>query len=101
MLNQDETNRRAVEDYLTAETRSAQRRRRGGARMLSSSLFSPLRVLCVSAVNSALHFLRRQQKTPALIYLSLSLLAATGCGGSSSSDGKATLTLGAYTTPRE
>src|SRR5215510_14602850 len=66
MLNQDETNWRAVEDYLTA-----------------------------------LHFLRRQQKTLALICLSLSLLAATGCGGPSSSNGEATLTLGAYTTPRE
>src|SRR5215510_13539521 len=66
MLNQDETNWRAVEGYL-----------------------------------AALHFLRRQQKTLALIFLSLSLLAATGCSGSSSSDGKATLTLWAYTTPRE
>jgi sulfate transport system substrate-binding protein len=34
-------------------------------------------------------------------FLSLSLLTATGCGGSSSSKGGATLTLGAYTTPRE
>lgn len=34
-----------------------------------------------------------------LIFLALSLLA--GCGGPSVSDGEATLTLGAYTTPRE
>src|SRR5215813_13392207 len=66
MLNQDETNWRAVEGYL-----------------------------------AALHFLRRQQKTLALIFLALSLLTATGCGGSRSSKSGATLTLGAYTTPRE
>jgi sulfate transport system substrate-binding protein len=34
-------------------------------------------------------------------FLSLSFLAATGCGGSSRSNGEVTLTLGAYTTPRE
>ncbi|HKE02714.1 MAG TPA: hypothetical protein VKE91_01570, partial [Blastocatellia bacterium] len=67
MLNQDETNWRAVEGYL-------------------------------AALN---FFLRRQQKTLAPIFLSLSLLTATGCGGSRSSKGGATLTLGAYTTPRE
>ena len=37
----------------------------------------------------------------ALIFLTLSFLAATGCGGSSGSNGGAPLTLGAYTTPRE
>jgi sulfate transport system substrate-binding protein len=52
-------------------------------------------------VNSSLHFLRRKQGTLALISLSLSFLAAAGCGGSSRSDGEATLTLGAYTAPRE
>src|SRR5215467_2953356 len=35
------------------------------------------------------------------ILSALSLLAASGCGGPSDSGGKATLTLGAYTTPRE
>src|SRR6266498_560158 len=34
-----------------------------------------------------------------LIFLALSFLA--GCGGASDSNGEATLTLGAYTTPRE
>src|SRR5215475_10613180 len=35
------------------------------------------------------------------IFLALSFLAATGCGAPSYSNSKATLTLGAYTTPRE
>ena len=36
-----------------------------------------------------------------IIILALSFLAAAGCGGPSDSNSEATLTLGAYTTPRE
>jgi sulfate/thiosulfate transport system substrate-binding protein len=41
----------------------------------------------------------RIPRIPVFIFLALSFL--TGCGGPSASDGEATLTLGAYTTPRE
>src|SRR5262245_40833789 len=81
------------------ETKERQRDRRDGGRrdreiMFSSHLSFPAvsKSLCRSV---ALSFCR----SVPLIFLALSFLA--GCGGASDSNGEVTLTLGAYTTPRE
>src|SRR5215470_17352615 len=81
MLNQDESNRREVEGRGSLGRFANQcRGRHTGLPLLLDS-----RISCFLVFS----------------FLSLTLLTATGCGGSLSSIGGATLTLGAYTTPRE
>jgi sulfate/thiosulfate transport system substrate-binding protein len=74
-----------------AETKERQRDRRDGEKEGRVIMFSSR--LSLPAVSKSLC------RSVPLIFLSLSFLA--GCGGASGSNGEATLTLGAYTTPRE
>src|SRR5215475_3638712 len=96
MLNQDETNRRDVERLGSFE-RFAHHRRGRPACLPRWSSENPVRG---RHAGLPLHLYPRIPSFLVFSFLSLSLLA-TGCGGSSHSNGEATLTLGAYTTPRE
>src|SRR5262249_7920772 len=97
MLNQDGSNRRAVEGRGSLE-RFANQCRGGPACLPRWASANPIRG---RHAGLPLPLYPRISRFLVFSFLSLTLLTATGCGGASSSKGAATLTLGAYTTPRE